>query len=204
LFGFNKKKPEVTLINFVAAKTQHILNAALEEELKTLQDKIEDRFNVSHKNTAAGLYFAECMQYDLLTMAYQFGFIEGMSQAYGISEKALDVLCAYGLAEEQTIKNYYSILELKNNPKSYLELWSDAFQKKLFETDEDAAGEMLTGMAEGKSYGDVIRTANEDYSILKDPSAISSLNIDGFRKLFRQWSFYVLHDKEMQNLLRTC
>jgi hypothetical protein len=69
---------------------------------------------------------------------------------------------------------------------------------------EDAAGEMLTGMAEGKSYGDVIRTANEDYSILKDPSAISSLNIDGFRKLFRQWSFYVLHDKEMQNLLRTC
>ena len=154
--------------------------------------------------TAAALYFADCLQYDLLTMAYQFGFIQGMSQSYGISEKVPDVMFVHGQSEEKTIKNYYSILELKNNPKSYLELWEDALGRKLFETDEDAAKEMLTGMAEGKSFGDVSRNAAEDYSLLKDPNSISALSVDGFRKLFRQWSLNVLHDKDKQALLSQC
>jgi len=204
LFGFNKKKPQITLVELVATETLQILNSALEEELKAFQATIENRFDVKHPNTAAALYFADCLQYDLLTMAYQFGFIQGMSQSYGISEKVPDVMFVYGQSEEKTIKNYYSILELKNNPKSYLELWEDALGRKLFETDEDAAKEMLTGMAEGKSFGDVSRNAAEDYSLLKDPNSISALNVDGFRKLFRQWSFNVLHDKDKQALLSQC
>ena len=204
MFGFNKKKPQITLVELVATETLQILNSALEEELKAFQATIENRFDVKHPNTAAALYFADCLQYDLLTMAYQFGFIQGMSQSYGISEKVPDVMFVYGQSEEKTIKNYYSILELKNNPKSYLELWEDALGRKLFETDEDAAKEMLTGMAEGKSFGDVSRNAAEDYSLLKDPNSISALNVDGFRKLFRQWSFNVLHDKDKQALLSQC
>ena len=204
MFGFNKKKSQITLVELVATDTLQILNSALEEELKAFQATIEDRFDVKHANTAAALYFADWIQYDLLTMAYQFGFIQGMSQSYGISEKAPDVMFVYGQSEEKTIKNYYSILGLKNNPKSYLELWEDALGRKLFETDEDAAKEMLTGMAEGKSFGDVSRTAAEDYSLLKDPNSISALNVDGFRKLFKQWSFYVLYDKDKQALLSQC
>ena len=134
----------------------------------------------------------------------QFGFIHGISQSYGISDKVAEVMFAYGKMEEKTIRNYIAILEFKNNPKSYLELWEDALKKKLFETDEDAVTEMLTGMADGKSYGDANRAMTEDYSTLKDPNTVSALNVDGFRSLFRRWSFSILYDEEKQELLRQC
>ena len=204
LFGYKKKKPNISLVEVVATVTLRILNSVLEEELNSLQATFEDRFDVKHPNTAAGFYFSEVIQYDLITMAYQFGFIRGMSQSYDISENEHDVMFVYGQAEEKTIKNHYSILELKNNPKSYLELWEDVMERKLFETNEEAASAMLTGMAEGKFFGDVTQAVAKDYSILKDTNSESALNVDGYRKLFRQWSFNVLYDEDKQAILKQC
>ena len=204
LFGFKKKKFDLTLVGDVANDTLQILNSVLEEELNSFQATIEDRFDVKHPNTAASLYFADAIQYDLITMAYQFGFIQGMSQSYDIIENVPDVMFVYGKTEENTIKNYYSILGMKNNPKSYLELWEDVMECKYFETNEEAASAMLTGMAEGKSFGDISQSVTKDYSILKDSNSGAALNVDGYRKLFRQWSFNVLYDEDKQALLRQC
>ena len=188
----------------MASATLQILNQTLEDELKTLQSTVESRFEVSHPNTSAGLYFSECIQYDGITLSYQLGFLQGMSQSFGILDKIGDVISAYGEAEEKTINRYYSILELKQNPKTWLELWIDGVQSGFFEKDEEAISASLSGMADGKSYGDVFQRVMEDYSIMKDQSAASALNIDGYRHLFRQWSFNILHDPEKQELLRNC
>ena len=113
-----------------------------------------------------------------------------------------NVVSAYGEAEEKTINQFYSILELKQNPKTWLELWSDGVQQGFFESDEEAIAANLNGMADGKSYGDVFQKVMDDYSIMKDPNASSALNIDGYRLLFRQWSFNILHDPEKEQILR--
>lgn len=188
----------------VASATVQILYQVLEDELKTLQSKIEDRFKVKHPNAAAGLYFAECIQYDGITIAYQVGFLQGMSQSFGILDKIADVIVVYGEVEEKTINNYYSILELKTNPKTWTELWADGVQQGFFENDEEAVSATLNGMADGKSYGDVFQGVADDYSLMKDANATSALNIDGYRLLIRQWAFNVLYDSEKQEMLRNC
>lgn len=74
-------------------------------------------------------------------------------------------------------------------------------EQSFFENDEEAIAANLNGMADGKSYGDVFQKVMDDYSIMKDPNASSALNIDGYRLLFRQWSFNILHDPEKKEIL---
>ena len=131
-------------------------------------------------------------------MGYALGFFEGMAQGKGYADDELkgdllvNIINIYG----KTIVNYREAIGFSENEGEWDEKFYEFFLNREFESDEEAANELVKGLAEGKALNDALISIQNDYSRIKDESMNETFLLPGMTHQIKMWFAATYLDKE--------
>ena len=204
MFGFGKKKQydndqQERVLAGIALGALHETQKELLEEFDKF---LVDNYNANHPHCGTTLYYTGQLPNSLEIMSYAVGFNFGVCQSYEKDEAyAGGVVAHFAASYEKTTQNYLKILGLSYYSKTFFDIFSDRWNKKIFQTDDDASAAFIAGLAEGKDFADVDRNTSSNYSLLKDPATVSKFNLTEFRSLMKGWMSSVLGDSAIMAMM---